>query len=61
MVKSEVEEEEEEEEEGGEEKEGEEESTAVMKIIITILFPVSLINLKYMRSAAKNKVHFHIE
>ena len=33
----------------------------IIMIIITILLPVSLINLKYMRSAANSKVHFHIE
>jgi uncharacterized membrane protein len=33
----------------------------IITIIITILFPVSLINLIYMRCAAKSKAHFLIE
>jgi hypothetical protein len=35
----------------------------IIMIIITILFPVSLLNSKYeyMRFAANSKVHFHIE
>ena len=33
----------------------------IIIIIITVLFPVSLINLKYNRYAANSKVYFHIE
>jgi hypothetical protein len=33
----------------------------IIMIMITILFPVSFINLKYMRFAANNNVYLYIE